>query len=83
MGFKKSTNFRKKRQDTRTRDRQSEPHSGPRTTGSWSKPWKGLLQKAAGQSFLTRLALNVWKKEKSKRKQAKAAKGNNQYKQFF
>jgi len=57
--------------------RQSELHSDPRTKGSWFKLWKGLFQQAAGQNFLTRIVFNVWEKEKSKAKQAKAAKGNN------
>lgn len=54
---------------------QAELHSDPRTKGSQFKLWKGLFQKAAGQNFLTRRALNVWEKGKSKTQQAKAAKG--------
>lgn len=57
--------------------RQAELHSDPRTKGSQFKLWKGLFQKAAGQNFLTRRALNVWEKGKNKTQQAKAAKGDN------
>lgn len=57
--------------------RQAELHTDPRTKGSRFELWKGLFQKAAGQNFLTRIVLNVWEKEDSKTKQAKAAKGNN------
>lgn len=57
--------------------KQAELQSDPRTKGSWFKLWKGLFQKAAGQNFLSRIVLNVWEKENSKTKQAKAAKGNN------
>lgn len=54
--------------------RQAELHSDPRTKGSQFKLWKGLFQKAAGQNFLTRRALNVWEKRKEQNTPSKGSK---------